>query len=407
MILKTKIGVFFGGRSTEHEISVISAMQAIAAFDREKYDVIPVYITKDCKFYTGEAAGKIENYKDIPVLLKTLTRVTLEGENGKLNLISYPAPIFGKGLVDTIDVAFPVVHGTNVEDGTLQGYFQSFGIPYAGCDVPSSALGMDKFASKAVMKMCGLPVLDCVRVTANEYTMDEDAVIAKVESQTRYPVIVKPVNLGSSIGIKKADDNAALREALEYAFGFANLIIVEDAVQNLREINCSVLGNKEDCEASVCEEPLNATTILTFEDKYLAGGKSGGVKGSKGTSAGMADTKRQCPANIPDELRDKIRGYAKKTFEVLGCSGVSRIDFLMDNETKEVWVNEINTCPGSLSFYLWEATGIKFNELLDRIVKIALARARDEKNLTFSFDTNILQGISLGGAKGAKGGAKS
>ena len=139
----------------------------------------------------------------------------------------------------------------------------------------------------------------------------------------------------------------------------------------------------------------------------MAGGKSGGVKGSKGTSAGMADTKRQCPADIPDELRDKIQEYAKKTFEVLGCSGVSRIDFLMDNETKEVWVNEINTCPGSLSFYLWEAAGVKFPELLDNIVKIALTRAREEKNLTFSFDTNILQGFSLGGAKGAKGGAKS
>ncbi len=402
MVLKTKIGVFFGGRSTEHEISVISAMQAIAAFDREKYDVIPVYISKDCKFYTGDTAGKIESYKDIPALIKTLTRVTLEGENGKLNLVSYPAPTFGKGLVDTIDIAFPVVHGTNVEDGTLQGYFQSFGIPYAGCDVPSSALGMDKFASKAVLKMCGLPVLDCVRVTANEYIFDNHSVIAKIESETRYPVIVKPVNLGSSIGIKKANDKEELSEALEYAFGFANLIIVENAVMNLREINCSVLGNKEDCQASVCEEPLNATTILTFEDKYMTGGKSGGVKGSKCTSAGMADTKRQCPANIPDELCERIQEYAKKTFEVLGCSGVSRIDFLMDNQTKEIWVNEINTCPGSLSFYLWEATGIKFAELLDRIVKIALTRARDEKNLTFSFDTNILQGFGSTGVKGVK-----
>lgn len=403
MVLKTKVGVFFGGRSTEHEISVISAMQAIAAFDREKYDIIPVYITKNCEFYTGEAAGKIESYKDIPNLIKSLTRVTLEGVNGKLNLIAYPAPTFGKGLVDTIDVAFPVVHGTNVEDGTLQGYFQSFGIPYAGCDVTSSALGMDKFASKAVLKLCGLPVLDCVRISANEYTLDTEGILNSIEVQTRYPVIVKPVNLGSSIGIKKADSKAELEEALEYAFGFANLVIVENAVQNLREINCSVLGNKDDNQASVCEEPLNATSILTFEDKYMAGGKSGGVKGTKGTSAGMADTKRQCPANISDELRGKIQGYARKTFEVLGCSGVSRIDFLMDNETKEVWVNEINTCPGSLSFYLWEASGIKFDELVDKIVKIALARTRDEKNLTFSFDTNILQGISLGSAKGANG----
>ncbi len=405
MILKTKVAVFFGGRSTEHEISVISAMQVIAAFNKEKYDIIPVYITKDSKFYTGEAASKIENFKDIPSLLKTLKRVTLESENGKLKLSEYPSPTFGKGYIEICDIAFPVVHGTNVEDGSLQGYFQSLDIPYAGCDVGSSALGMDKFSSKAVLKAAGLPVLDCVRVSASEFVTNTDSVISKIEEATRYPVIVKPTNLGSSIGIKKAANKDELYSCLEYAFEFSGLVIVENAVQNLREINCSVLGNRDNCEASVCEEPLNATDILTFEDKYMSGASSKGSKvaGSKSTSAGMADTKRQCPADIPEELAKKIQDYAKKTFEVLGCSGVSRIDFLMDSETEEVWVNEINTCPGSLSFYLWEATGKTFDELLDTIVKISFARYREEKNLTFSFDTNILQGFSAGGAKGTKG----
>ena len=235
MTLKMKIAVFFGGRSTEHEISIISAMQAIAAFDREQYDVIPVYITKDCKMYTGEDAGSIENYKDIPALLTHLTRVTLEGENGKLVLAAYPSPTFGKGYRETVDVAFPVVHGTNVEDGTLQGYFQSFGVPYVGCDVTASALGMDKFASKAVLKACGLPVLDCVRVRAEEYAATPDIVVETVEGATRYPVIVKPVNLGSSIGIKKAGDRGALKEALAYAFDFAPVVIVENAVQTYHD----------------------------------------------------------------------------------------------------------------------------------------------------------------------------
>lgn len=405
MILKTKVAVFFGGRSTEHEISVISAMQAIAAFNKDKYEIIPVYITKDCKYYTGEKALKIENFKDIPSLLKSLKRVTLESESGKLKLSEYPGPTFGKGYTEICDIAFPVVHGTNVEDGTLQGYLQSLDVPYAGCDVCSSALGMDKFASKAVLKIAGLPVLDCVRISATEFSVNTDSVIEKIEASTRYPVIVKPTNLGSSIGIKMAKSKKELFSSLEYAFGFSNLVIVENAVQNLREINCSVLGNRENCEASVCEEPLNATDILTFEDKYMSGAssKGGKVAGSKSTSAGMADTKRQCPADIPDELTKKIQDYAKKTFEVLGCSGVSRIDFLMDNETGEVWVNEINTCPGSLSFYLWEATGKTFDMLLDSIVKLAFARYREEKNLTYSFDTNILQGFSAGGAKGIKG----
>ncbi len=409
MNLKTKVGVFFGGRSTEHEISIISAMQAIAAFDTEKFDVIPIYITKDCRMYTGFEAGFIENYRDIPLLLSRLNRITLEGKNGKLQLVKYTEGklgFFSRGaILDTIDVAFPVVHGTNVEDGTLQGYFQIFGVPYAGCDVTSSALGMDKFAFKAVLKECGLPVLDCVRVKDSDYALHSEDILAKIEGKTRYPVIVKPVNLGSSIGIKKASDGTELKEALEYAFGFANLVLVENAVENLREINCSVLGDKNECEASVCEEPLNATDILTFEDKYMSGSSKGGVKGSKGTSAGMADTKRKCPADIPDELRDKIRELAKETFKAIGCSGVSRIDFLMDDKTKEVWVNEINTIPGSLSFYLWKESGVGFAQLLERCVRIAVKRANDEKNLTFSFDTNILQGFGGGfkGAKGAKG----
>lgn len=402
MILKTKVGVFFGGRSTEHEISVISAMQAIAAFNTEKYEIVPIYLTKDCKFFTGKEAGLIENYKDIDALLKTLTRVTLESDNGKLKLLSYPAPVFGKGVVDVIDVAFPIVHGTNVEDGTLQGYFQSLNIPYVGCDVTSSALGMDKFASKAVLKMCGLPVLDCIKITVNEYAIDKNNVIAKAEEATTYPIIVKPVNLGSSIGIKKAENKSELSEALEYAFKFSNLVIIENAVHNLREINCSVLGTSSECEASVCEEPLNATSILTFDDKYLGNGKGAKVKGSTQTSAGMATAKRQCPADIPDELRNSIQELAVKAFKALGCCGVSRIDFLMDDKTKEVWINEINTCPGSLSFYLWEASGLKFNMLLDRLIKLAFARNTEENNLTFSFNTNILSGTKLDGIKSSK-----
>ncbi len=395
MILKTKVGVFFGGRSTEHEISVISAMQAIAEIDKEKYDVIAIYMTKDCKMYTGEAALDIKNYSDIPSLLKSLRRITLEGDNGRLNLIEYPCPKFKNSIIDTIDVAFPVVHGTNVEDGTLMGYFQTYGIPYSGCDVTSSALGMDKFASKAVLRMCGIPVLDCVRISAKEYMLGKDAAISKIEATSSYPIIVKPVNLGSSIGIRKAKNRDELISALEYAFDFSNIIIAERAVENLREINCSVLGNSDGCSASVCEEPLNATDILTFEDKYASGEKSK-------KSSGMASLARRCPADIPEETANAIKEYAMRTFEVLGCSGVSRIDFLMDSESGELYVNEINTCPGSLSFYLWEATGISFSELCDRLISLALERKRKEESLTFSFDTNILSNFS-GGAKGAKG----
>lgn len=406
--MKTKVGVLFGGKTTEHEISVISAIQAIGYLDREKYDVIPIYITKNNEFYVGENIGKIESYTDIPSLLKESQRVIMVNDEGKAKLIKYPQKMFGKPVYDYIDIAFPVVHGTNVEDGTLQGYLQMMGVPYVGCDVLSSAVGMDKYVMKTVLKDNGIPVLDCKCYTSNEYDDDVDKMVEEIENAIGYPVIVKPVNLGSSIGISKADDRSELYSSLETAFRYASKVLVERAVQNLKEINCSVLGDYSEAEASECEEPVSSDKILTFTEKYIGDGGSkgakGGVKSSPSGSKGMATLKRKIPAEITDEQRDTIRTMAVDAFKVLGCSGVSRIDFMMDTATGEIWLNEINTIPGSLSFYLWEPVGVKYTKLLDRMIALSLKREREKENITFSFDSNVLQGVKLGGgAKGAKG----
>lgn len=393
--MKIRVGVFFGGKSVEHEVSVISALQACRSLNTEKYDIIPVYITKNGDFYTGENVGKIECYKNIPALLKESSRVIPVKESDGLHLIKYPIKKFGNNLAAVIDVVLPIVHGTNVEDGVLQGYLQTLGVPYASCDVISSAVGMDKYVMKTVFADNGIPVLPCSVVNVKEYTKSAQAVFEKIENKTTYPVIVKPLNLGSSVGIRKAKNRDELESALEYAFTFSIKVLVENAITELKEINCSVLGDYESAEASECEEPVANDEILSYQDKYTGGTKSG--------KSGMVSLKRKIPADIDTETREKIRDMAVKAFQALGCSGVARIDFMIDMSSGSIYLNEINTIPGSLAFYLWEPLGVKYSQLLDRMISLALKRERENKALNFSFDTNILETATFGGAKGTKG----
>ena len=395
--MKTKVAVLFGGRSVEHEVSVISGLQAFAALNREKYDAIPVYITKNNEFYTGEGIGEIASYENIDACLRAATRVLPVPADGSVELLRYPLKKFGNNVVASFDVALPVVHGTNVEDGTLMGMLEMLGVPYAACDVTSSAVGMDKYLMKAALRQAGVPVLDAVTYTGKQYALDSAAVAADVESKLAYPVIVKPVNLGSSVGISKAKNHDELLTALDTAFGFALRVLVEHAVPHLREINCAVLGDADEAIASVCEEPVSSGDILDFSEKYLSDGTK---------SSGMTSLKRRCPAELPDGMTEEVQRLAIKTFQALGCSGVSRIDFLNDAESGELWVNEINTIPGSLAFYLLEAAGIPFDRLLDRMIELAFKRQRERSALTFSYDTNLLSLRCAKGAKGAKSGGK-
>lgn len=395
--MKIHVAVLFGGKSVEHEVSVISALQAIQSMNKDKYAVYPIYITKKNELYWGEDLDKIEEYKNIPALLQKSTKINIVTDGSKTYLVPQQQKRFSKAKpIACIDIAFPIVHGTNVEDGALQGFLKTLNLPFVGCDVLASAICMDKFAMKIMLKEAGFPVLDGIRFTAQDYK-NEEKILADTESRFGYPVIVKPVDLGSSVGISKAENRQELEDALELAFQFADKILIEPAVVNLKEINCSVLGDYTAAEASELEEPISADKILSYKDKYMDGGKKTG--GSKG----MSSLKRKIPAEIPAETAEKIKEIAVNAFKYLDCNGVVRIDFLMDSKTGEFWINEFNTIPGSLAFYLWEPKGVSYTNLLDRLISLALKRQRSNEEITYSFDTNILSSASFGGAKGSKG----
>ncbi len=398
--MKIKIALLFGGKSAEHDISIISAIQAKNNLNPDKYEVFPVYITKTNEMYCGPLTGVIEEYRDTDGLIKASSRVSLVRRGERVYLTKLSPKLFEKRDISEIDVLFPVVHGTNTEDGTLQGYCQMLDLPYVGCDVLSSALGMDKYLTKVVLKEAGIPVLDGVRASLVDYNENAFAVADRIESAVGYPAIIKPINCGSSIGISKAKDREALENALALAFNYSENIIAERAIEKLREINCSVIGDASYAKASECEEPVGSDEILSFSDKYTSGGKS--QKGGAKTSEGMASLKRRIPAPIDADTREYIRNMAVKAFRALGCSGVSRIDFMIDGEDGKVYFNEINTIPGSLSFYLWEPLGLKYPDMLDEIIRIALSSRRRREKLTFTFSSSVLSGASFSGSKGSK-----
>lgn len=404
--MKTKVGVFFGGISVEHEVSVISGLQAIDAMDDRRYEPVPIYMAKDRTWYTGEKLLDIEAYKDLDGLLQEVQSVTpVPAENGGVRLQKNPVPKFGKREVAHIDVAFPVLHGTFGEDGVLQGFFELLNIPYAGSDVTSSAAGMDKIMMKQMLRDQEVPVLADVWFYQHQWAGQQASLQKQIEEKLGYPVIVKPANLGSSVGIDIARDAASLETVVEEAFAFASKLVVEPLLSDITEVNCSVLGDTEEAEASELEEVLKTEDILSYADKYQgsAGGK-GESEGTKG-GGGMENTDRVIPAPIDGDLSSEVRRLAKDTFHILGCSGVSRIDFMIDKSENQVYVNEINTIPGSLSFYLWEPAGKDFTTLIHEMIQLALKRERNREQLTFSIDTNLfaLQGNN---GKGGKQGSK-
>ena len=390
--MKTNLAVFFGGRSTEHEISVISASQAMHAIDRSKYNVIPVYITKQGQWYTGPELLDVKNYRNIPELLKRCTPVYMRPLTGDFNLYSTRHKILGSNVVAAIDVVIPVLHGSNGEDGTFEGLLETIGIPFAGCNTLASANGMDKITMKQILRECDIPVVDYTWCTDKEWYAKRDEVIERIEKKVGYPAIVKPANLGSSVGIGRAADRQQLIEKIDEAQRYSTRIIIEHMVDQLQEINCAVLGDADEYITSVLEEPIKSGEILSYEDKYM-----GGSKGAKGMQA----SEKRIPADLPEDVTKRIQFLAGETFRVLSCHGVSRVDVIVDRKDGQIYVNEINTIPGSLSFYLWEAAGIPFDQLMERLVRLALKRKRDLQSKTLSFDQNI---FALGG--GVKGGTK-
>lgn len=390
--MKTVIGVFFGGKTVEHEVSIISALQVIENLDKEKYEVIPIYISKDNKFYTSELLTRVEEFKDLNEVKRLSNEVYFTHEDSKL-VLNLVRGIFKKSIAK-IDIAFPVVHGLNVEDGTLEGFLEMYNIPYVGCDVCSSAVGMNKIVFKKVLEASKLPVVEYETLNIEEFEEDESKAYKKITEKLSLPVIVKPSNLGSSIGIEIIKNENEFKEKMQNVFTFCENVLIEKCVTNLREINCSVLGNFKEQEVSVLEEPIKNDEILSYKDKYMGDGtKKTGVKGGKFSGAkgsGMASLSRKIPAELSKEQEEEIYSLAKKTFTELNCEGISRIDFIIDKDTNNVYVNEINTIPGSLAFYLWEPKGISFSELLDRAIRYAIKRKERRDKIVYSTDVNIL-----------------
>lgn len=388
--MKIKVGVIFGGVTVEHEVSVISAVQAMKNIDEEKYEVIPIYIDKEYNWYTGKMLMEIDVYKDFDTLKRYAKKVALIRKNNRFILQSLG--LFKKEVTD-IDIAFPIVHGSNMEDGTIHGYLQTLGIPYVGCSILGASLGQDKVVMKQVMKDADIPVVPYLWFYDSEYLSNKEEIELKV-NKLGYPVIVKPATLGSSVGIDIAKNSNELNEKIMDAIKYDTKIIVEKVIENLIEVNCSVIGDYEYQEISVTEEVMSANEFLTYKDKY--------VGGSKGKSKGMASTNRIIPARINKKEDEMVKELSRKTFKALNLSGVCRIDFLIDKKKELVYVNEPNTIPGSLSFYLWDKAGKSYKELLDFLITRAIKNYKNKSKKTHSFETNILSMTGLKGSKGIK-----
>jgi len=383
--MKLNVGVFFGGKATEHEVSVISAVQAIENMDKEKYKIVPVYISKDERFYTGDALLDMNNYKQLDNLLLKCSQVAFEKSTTaeQIILLKAPSGLFSKKIA-VIDVIFPILHGNKGENGSAQGMFELFNIPYVGSNVLASAIGMDKDIAKIVAKSIDVPVIDFVAFTKYDYYTKAEDILSKILEQLSFPMIVKPASGGSSIGIEIAKDSSTLRAAIEQVFSYDIKVIVENKVETIREVNCSVLGDISEAKASVIEEPSTVDEILSFSDKYM-----------QDASKGMSSARRQIPAHLDEQMKKQVESYSIKLFKKFGCAGVVRIDYIIDTKLNKVFFNEINTIPGSLSFYLWKYNGLDYTKQLDEMIKIAIKVHHRSNEFNYAFDNNLFSSNAL------------
>jgi D-alanine-D-alanine ligase len=399
------VAVVFGGRSVEHEVSILTAHQVLDALDVAGFKTLPVYINKDGAWYAGKPLGDLAHFRGKAQVgdLAGVNRVALAADRSIRQLVSHPHAkkgLFSRPPELWADVFLPCVHGSFGEDGTLQGVFEMADVAYTGCGVLAAALSMDKIRSKAVCQAAGLPVLECRWTTRRAWAKEAAAFVAEAEKLGPYPLIVKPASLGSSIGVRRCDNQQQLREGVETALVYDERVLVEPALVSFREVNCSVLGPPT--QASVCEMPSYAGELLSFDSKYRAGGSGkGGAKrgGSKGAGAkgmaqgGMASLNRTIPAPISPELTAQAQQLAMRGFEAIGAEGVARVDFLLDSASR-LYFNEINTVPGSLAYYLWESSGLRFDQLVTRLVESGLERHASRRQTQYSMDANLLGGAA-------------
>ena len=399
---KMNIAVFFGSRSCEHDVSIVSALQCIEATKAAGFNVTPVYISRDGLWYTGEPLENIETFREFNPMTKGITRVTLDVTANAGDLWAWPpqrAGLFAKvpAPLCHIDCVIPVFHGWHGEDGTIQGLLEMANIPYASSGVLGSAIGMDKIAMKQILRGAGFPVLDFVWFTREQLKKERQAVIERVEKEIKYPAFIKPAALGSSIGVSRAKNREELERALDVAASYDRRILVEVGVVHPVEINCAAVGYGEDVRASVCEMPVPSSndTFLDFWQKYLRNASTQGED-----SRGMKSLSRVVPAPIGDELTGRIQTMTCDIFKLLDCCGTVRVDFILD-QNDMLFVNEPNTIPGSLAFYLWKASGLDFPKLIEKMVEDALRAHADKNSSVFAYDSSILKKVAAG-TKGSK-----
>ena len=394
---KMNIAVFFGSRSCEHDVSIVSALQCMEATKAAGFEVTPVYISRDGLWYTGEPLENIETFREFNPMTKGITRVTLDVTANAGDLWAWPpqrAGLFAKvpAPLCHIDCVIPVFHGWHGEDGTIQGLLEMANIPYASSGVLGSAIGMDKIMMKQVFRGMGYPILPDVFALRSEWRAAPEAVIARVEQALPYPVFCKPACLGSSIGVSRANDREGLREALDLAFTYDRRVLIEKGLEHPIEVNCSVLGFDSEVRTSVTEMPTTSGgELLDFADKYLTGG------GSKG----MASLKRIMPAPVGDEMIHRIESLSAQIFRALDCKGVVRIDYML-TKNDELYITEINTIPGSMAFYLWQESGVSYPQLIDKLVEYAEKAFAEKNENNYAYTSDILNGVVLGGKKGGK-----
>lgn len=391
-VKRKRVAVMFGGRSVEHEISVITALQLIDAIDVVKYEPVPVYIAPTGKWYSGNALLQREFYKNMPGSLSQVVEVTLLPKPGAkgLTILRPKKPSGGwGGLFKSapeeddevpIDVFFPAFHGSFGEDGCIQGLLEMAGVTYTGCDVVSAAVSMSKYHCKKFLESHGIPVLPSVLVSKESVESGLGSNLANIRGKIvntpgfeKFPLFVKPANLGSSIGISKASDNASLDAALLKAFKYDHQVLVEPCLEQKMEINVSVLDGEVPI-ASVVEIPVASGEELTYEDKYMRGGGKGKKGGGGPQTLGMAGLTRVIdPDDLDNETKELARKYAQEAFVKLGCAGVARIDFMLDLSKNQIYFNEINPLPGSLSYYLWVKSDpvVLYTDMLTKIIERA------------------------------------
>ena len=393
---KTTVGVVFGGRSVEHDVSIVTGHQVIRAFDPERYEIIPIYIDREGRWFTGDPLLELKNFQNEVVSLAGVQPAIISPAVQHHGLILNPTPsgLFGKSHIKRLDVVFPAIHGSHGEDGTLQGLFELADIPYVGCGVLASAVANDKVIAKQVLRQHGIPVVDGVYFSRREWEQNPEALVERIKAQLAFPVFVKPVTLGSSIGVARVESEDMLYAHINVAANLDRRLMVESAVTNCIEINCAVLGDERNIQVSVLEQPVSLEPLLTFEEKYLRGGD------------GMKSAERIVPAPISAELTERVQTLAMQTFRAVDGRGTARIDFLVRPEQNEVYVNELNTMPGSLAFYLWQDMGMSAREVVERLVEIAREAQAQKRRNTYNYQTSLIALTAARGVKGLKG-AKS